>query len=109
MCRFHDVVLRLPSTQDDGCGEKGRPKQRQEPICRAIERHPISSASIHIILGIRVGDVDSPQENSWPLEHEGEYPDDGLGNEIPADKDIEEGDEEKTKEADFPPAMPPGV
>jgi hypothetical protein len=32
---------------------------------------------------------------------------DNLG--IPADRDIQEGDEEEDDEADLPPAMPPGV
>jgi hypothetical protein len=53
--------------------------------------------------------VNSPEKDSRPLEDEVEYPVEGLGNEIPADQDIEEGAEEKTKEADFPPAMPPGI
>ena len=66
-------------------------------------------ASIHRRPGIRVGNVNSPEKDSRPLEDEVEYPVEGLGNEIPADQDIEEGAEEKTKEADFPPAMPPEI
>ncbi len=52
--------------------------------------------------------MNSPEENSRPLD-DGENFDGGLGKGVPADKDMEEGDEEKTEETNLPPAMPPGA
>ena len=52
--------------------------------------------------------MNSPEESSGPVDDTENF-DDGSGNGVPAEKDIEEGDEEKTEETNLPPAMPPGV
>lgn len=49
------------------------------------------------------------QEEKWPLDDNDDLDAGREPEVIPADEDIQEGDEEKDEGAALPPAMPPGA
>jgi hypothetical protein len=58
---------------------------------------------------LRADGVNKTQEEKWPRDDNDDLDAGGEPEVIPADEDIQEGDEEKDEGATLPPAMPPGA
>jgi hypothetical protein len=64
---------------------------------------------IHEVQGMRAVGVNPIDENDVAPEDKDDFSDLPTIGDIPADKDVEEGEEEKDDDFDLPPAMPPAV
>jgi hypothetical protein len=73
------------------------------------QRSKAQELNIRQVQGMRASAVKPIDENDIAPEDKDDFDDLPTIGDIPADKDIEEGDEEKDDGFDLPPAMPPAV